>query len=230
MSSVNNLNNLISQNRVNKFIKDSKTIQDANFSTVGKGNIFTHGESNIAYLPQSSFYSIIIGSLLTANKKTRYVLDKNQNDHSVTLNKPVNWNNKGQGYPFNYQNPVAQLLDNSKKIIGYITLDGLIYLTKDLETLHINQLNSTEDSNGLKLLNKNNYGIFIDNENNIYKGNNNTNVWELINSNNDIDDINSKMDKLYSIKDFFVLTDGTGGLKRSNIHINNLNNIDGGSF
>jgi hypothetical protein len=176
----NRLTGLISQNKVNKFIKDSKTIQEANFSTVGKGNVFTHEESNIAYLPQSSFYSVIIGSLLTANKKTRYVLDKNPSDHSVTLNKPVNWNNKGQGYPFIFQNPVSQLLDNSKKIIGYITLDGLIYLTKDLETLYINQLTSTQDSTGLKLLNKNNYGIYIDNENNIYKGNNTTNTWELI--------------------------------------------------
>jgi hypothetical protein len=176
----NRLTGLISQSKINKFIKDSKTIQEANFSTVGKGNIYTENTSTKAFLPQSSFYSIIIGSLLTANKKTRYVLDKDSSDHSVTLNKEVNWNNKGQGYPFIFQNPISQLLDNSKKIIGYITLDGLMYLTKDLETLYINQLTTTQDSTGLKLLNKNNYGIYIDNENNIYKGNNITNTWELI--------------------------------------------------
>jgi hypothetical protein len=105
----------------------------------------------------------------------------------------------------------------------------LIYLTKDLETLYINQLTSTQDSTGLKILNKNNYGIYIDNENNVYKGNNTTNTWELINS-SIIEDLDTKMNKLYSGEDYFVLTNGSGNLKRSNFKKEDLEIIDGGSF
>lgn len=174
--------NTIFQNQLTKFIKDGSSVQESNFSTVGKGNIFTHNTSNKAYLPQSSFYSIINGALITANKRTRYILNKDSTDFSVTLNKEVNWNNKGQGYSFSYQNPVTQLLDNSKSIVGYITLDGLIYLTKDLESLFFNKLTATQDSNGLKILNKNNYGLYINNNNIVYRGNNNTNTWESLHS------------------------------------------------
>ena len=170
------------QSRISKFIKDNKSTQTQNSVTVGEGNIFTNGESNIAFLPQSVFYSIKIGALLTANKKTRYVFSKNVNDLSVNLNKEINWDNKGFGYSFSYQNPIKQLLDNSKNIVGYVTKDHQLYLIDDLPEVSINTLFSTTNSDGLKLLNSNKFGIYIDNDGNIYKGDDINNVWELLDS------------------------------------------------
>jgi len=170
------------QSRISKFIKDKKFTETQNSVTVGEGNIFTNGESDIAFLPQSVFYNIKLGALLTANKKTRYALSKNNNDFSVKLNKVINWDNNGFGYSFSYQNPIKQLLDNSKNILGYITKDHQLYLIDDVPEVSINKLFATANSDGLKLLNNNKFGIYIDNDGNIYKGDDINNVWELLDS------------------------------------------------
>jgi len=182
--------NGVSQLTITKFINDIDVSQQN--VIVGKNNIYT--ANNISsievYLPESEFYNILPGAIITSNNQSRYLLTKPANYQlPATLNSSVNWYNSGTGYPFTYRNPISQILSESNDVIGYITSDNKIYLTINNfdfdEEINTEQISS--QSNGLKLLNSNGYGIYIAEDGTIYKGNSNTNTWENIGGISDAD-------------------------------------------
>jgi hypothetical protein len=161
-------NSLQTKLKFSKFITDNKTIDTINKAIIGKNNIFTINTSTTAYIPPHIFNNIYIGSLITANNQTRYVISKNNTNNSLELNNEVNWNNLNKGFPFVYNNPIKQILDKSNNIVGYITNTGQIYLSRDFHDLKINKLISTNED-GIKIL-SNNKGIYIDNNGRIFYG------------------------------------------------------------
>jgi len=165
--------------KISKFLKDNDDLEDLKYSTAMRGNIYTaSNNSTEAFLPEDTFYNIQTGSLITAHGVTRYVISKNTNKKSVILNRPVNWRNRGKGYPFKYNNPIAHMLDNAHDIVGYITRSGLIYLAEDALKLKVNKIISN-NSNGLQLLNQEGQGIYISQEGDIYQGSDDT-EWTSI--------------------------------------------------
>jgi len=160
--------------KLSKFLKDNDDLEDLKYSTGMRGNIYTTtNDSTEAFLPEDSFYNIQVGSLITAHGVTRYVISKNKTKRSVILNNPVNWKNRGKGYSFKYNNPIAHMLDNAHDIIGYVTRSGLLYLAEDALKLKVNQIVSN-NFNGLRLLNESGYGIYISEEGDIYQGSDTT--------------------------------------------------------
>jgi len=177
--------NLSNNLKFSRFVKDNESLEDLNYATVKKGNIYTETtNSTVAYLPRDVFYNMQVGALITANDKTRYVLSKKELNFSVKLNQPVDWKNLGKGYSFKYYNPIAHMLDNSQNIIGYITRTGLIYLSDDLIDLKTNKIIANE-SNGIKIVNSDNVGIFVDSTGQVFKGSDESG-WEVIESSEDI--------------------------------------------
>lgn len=171
---------LSSKLKISKFLRDSEVIEDISFVTNSKGNVFTTTTyDDIAYLPSADLYNVQVGTLITANNKTRYVLAKNSD--SIKLNKEVNWNNVGNGYSFKYYNPIAHMLNPSQDIIGYITRDGLLYLSDELMDLKVNKIIANDSSNGIQILNSDNYGIYISADGVAYKGTEGN--WEQIDFN-----------------------------------------------
>ena len=165
--------------KISKFLLEKDDLEELTSSTGMRGNIYTlTNDATEAFLPEDSFYNIQIGSLITAHGVTRYVVSKNVEKKSVILNEPVNWKNRGKGYSFRYNNPIAHMLDNAHDIIGYVTRSGLIYLAEDSLELKVNKIISN-NINGLQLLNQNGYGIYISQEGDIYQGSNNTEWTEL---------------------------------------------------
>jgi len=175
--------------KVSKFLKDNDDLEDLKYSTGMRGNIYTKtNNSTEAFLPEDSFFNIQVGSLITAHGVTRYVISKNTNKKSVILNRSVNWKNRGKGYPFKYNNPIAHMLDNAHDIVGYITRSGLIYLAENSLELKTNKIISN-NSNGLQILNQNGYGIYISQNGDIYQGSENTEWISLCEGESQMGDI-----------------------------------------
>lgn len=234
--------------KVSKFVTDNKITEQIGKATLGKGNIYTEQKSKIAYLPKKSYYNILTGSIITANNQTRYVLSKDDQNNSVVLNEKVNWYNLGKGFQFKYYNPTSKVLDHGHEVVGYITRNGLIYFSTELESLKLNQI-VAYDSTGIKILNQNNTGLFIDNDGIIYRGSDET-TWEVvatvgetawgyidgnISHQSDLMSLlNQKTDKptQFNIGNF-PMFDTNGNLidsERSPDDIIEITNIDGGSF
>jgi len=173
--------NGFTQLQISKFMRDNDiSLQDV---SIGKNNIYTSEESIEVYLPSTEFHNVFPGAIITANNQSRYLLTKPASyDLPATLNSVVNWYNGGVGYSFTYKNPISQILSESNDIIGYITSDNKIYLTINNfdfdEEINTEQISS--QSNGLKLLNSNGYGIYITEDGKIYRGNSITDTWENI--------------------------------------------------
>lgn len=171
--------------KISGFVQDNKSQKDRNLATKARGHIYTEGQgkSKIAFLPPREYKSIIPGALITANGVTRYVISKNDRDHSVVLNKSANWTNAGYGYPFEYFNPIAKMLDPANDIIGYITRSGLIHLAKAVP-LNVDVMNLQSEriyvsgKNGLMILNQNDTGIYVDQDGNVHVGS--VNDWTKI--------------------------------------------------
>lgn len=171
----NRIQNIARNLKLSNFVDDSKFEKDRQLATYSRGHVYTQGESKIAYLPPRAYQSIVPGALITANGVTRYVLSKTDENQSVILNKPANWTNVGYGFPFDYFNPIAKMLDPANDIIGYITRSGLIHLAKSVP-LNIDVMNLMSEriyvsgDNGLMILNQEDTGLYIDKDGNIYIG------------------------------------------------------------
>jgi len=247
MVSKDNISTIVHDLKSSSYINKQEYNKDRKLATSGRENIYTEGKSKIAFLPYKAFKSIIPGTLITANGVTRYVLSKNDHEQSVVLNKDVNWNNVGYGYPFEYFNPISKMLDPANDIIGYITRSGLIHLAKSIP-LNIDTVNLLSEkiyvsgSNGLMILNQEDTGLYISAEGDVYTGSvdnwvhlHHTANWGHINGNIyfQTDLIKLLSQKVSKPDDFLVGNlsqfDTNGDIIDTGYSLSTLN-IDGGSF
>lgn len=186
--------NSVFQGLITRFMKDKIIAQETEGSLVGRDRVYTIGESTSVYLPSSDFYNVFPGAIIIANNESRYLLSKTDPDSPAILNLPVNWYNGGLGFKYTYKNPISQIIDSNNDITGYITSDNKIYITGETDEINTSQVSS--QTNGLKLLNSDGYGLYISSDGNVYLGDSITNDWENLGemSGIDISNLVSKTD------------------------------------
>ena len=238
----NNIPSMVRNLKISNFVQSSEVKSDEGISS--KDAVYTDGESRIAHLPDQSYKKVIPGALITANNNTRYVLSKNDKDQTVVLNQPVNWYNSGDGFLFEYINPIRTLAP-ADNVIGFVTRDGSVHIS-DKTPLNIDRVNIksqriyVSSESGLMILNDNDKGLYVDTDGEVYIGS--VGDWQKLEYlwgqiDGDITTqldlmnlLNEKIDKVVDAEeDNLPKFDENGKIIDSGKSLSNLN-IDGGTF